>query len=186
MVAALIALPFAPRAEQALQPGGFTSPDSESQKAIDVLTQKLNLSQTVLQVIFTSKRYTADDPQFIAESQQALAHLQGWSQVAQVESFTANPRQVSTDRHAAYVNIEMRGDPNDAPKLLPAINQRIQKVPDLQTYVGGSPVFYADIQTVSENDLRRAEILGFPFAIIALLFVFRSLIASILPAFIPS
>ncbi len=184
MVAALIALPFAPRAEQVLQPGGFTSPDSDSQKAIDVLTQKLNLSQTVLQVIFTSKRYTADDPQFIAESQRALAHLQGWSQVAQIVSFTNNPRQVSTDRHAAYVNIEMRGDPNDAPKLLPAIDQRIQKVPDLQTYVGGSPVFYADIQTVSENDLRRAEFLGFPFAIIALLFVFRSLIASILPAFI--
>ena len=48
--------------------------------------------------------------------------------------------------------------------------------------VGGGPVFYADIQSVSEADLRRAEEIAFPFAIIALLLVFRSVIAAGLPA----
>src|SRR5207237_8192775 len=46
------------------------------------------------------------------------------------------------------------------------------------------PVVYQGIPTVSERDLRRAEILAFPVAIIALLLVFRSLIAAILPALI--
>jgi putative drug exporter of the RND superfamily len=184
MLAMVIALPFAPQASQVLQSGGFASPDAESQKAIDLLTQKLHVSETVIQVIFTSERYSVNDPQFVQQSQQALVNIRNWSQVAQVTSFVDNPRQVSEDYHAAYINIEMKTDPNSAASLLPEFERRLQKVPDLKSQVGGGPVFYADIQTVSENDLRRAELLAFPFAIIALLLVFRSVIAAVLPALV--
>ena len=99
-------------------------------------------------------------------------------------SFTDNPRQMSLDRHAAYVNVLLKPDPDSAPKLLPAFEHRLQSVPDLQTSIGGGPVFYEDIQSVSERDLRRAEMLAFPFAVIALLLVFRSVIAAVLPALV--
>ena len=184
IVAAVIALPFAPQANQVLLSGGFVSPDAESQKAIDVLTQKLHLSQTIVQVIFTSQHYSVEDPQFLQQTQQALSGLRGWSEVEQVVSFEDNPRQVSTDRHAAYVDINLRSDPDSASKLLPELERRLQKVPDVQSHIGGGPVFYEDIQSVSESDLRRAELLAFPFAIIALLFVFRSIVASALPALV--
>ena len=184
LVAVAVALPFAPQASQVLQSGGFISPDAESQRAINVLTQRLHLDQTIVQVIFTSKKYTADDPRFIQESQQALAQVKAWSQTAQIVSFTDNPRQISLDRYAAYANVLLRPDPDSAAKLLPQLSQKLQRVPDLQYSVGGGPVFYEDIQSVSEDDLRRAELLAFPFAIIALLFVFRSVIAAILPAFV--
>ena len=180
MVAVAVALPFAPQASQVLQSGGFISPDAELQRAINVLTQKLHLDQTIVQVIFTSKTYTADDPHFIQESQQALSQVKNWSQTAQIISFTDNPRQISTDRYAAYVNVLLKPDPDTAAKLLPQLSQKLQKVPDLQYSVGGGPVFYNDIQSVSEDDLRRAELLAFPFAIIALLLVFRSVIAALL------
>ncbi|MBV9615848.1 MAG: MMPL family transporter, partial [Ktedonobacteraceae bacterium] len=184
MVAAAIALPFAPQASQVLQSGGFTSPDAESQRAINLLVDKLHLNLTTVQVIFTSKHYTADDPRFVQQTQQALAKVQNWSEVTQIISFTDNPRQISLDRKAAYVNVLLKPDPDSAPKLLPELEQRLQKVPDLQESVGGGPVFYEDIQSVSERDLRRAETLAFPFALIALLFVFRSVIAAILPALV--
>ena len=184
IIAAAIALPFAPQANQVLLSGGFVSPDAESQKAIDVLTQKLHLSQTIVQVIFTSQHYSVEDPQFLQQTQQALLGLRGWSEVQQIVSFEDNPRQVSTDRHAAYVNIDLRSDPDSAAKLLPELERRLQRVPDVQSHIGGGPVFYEDIQSVSESDLRRAELLAFPFAIIALLFVFRSLVASVLPALV--
>ena len=48
--------------------------------------------------------------------------------------------------------------------------------------VGGAPVFYADVQAVTESDLRRAELLAFPFALLALLLVFRSVVGAALPA----
>jgi RND superfamily putative drug exporter len=110
--------------------------------------------------------------------------VRGWSEVSGVISFTDNPRQISLDRHAAYVNVLLKPDPDTAPKLVPELERRLQAVPDLQTHIGGGPVFFADIQLVSERDLRRAEILAFPFALIALLLVFRSVVAAILPALV--
>ncbi len=184
MVAIAVALPFAPRASEVLHSGGFVSPDAESERAINLLAQKLHLNLTVVQVIFTSQNYTADSPQFIHETQVALAGVQHMPEVSEIVSFTDNPRQISLDRYAAYVNIFLKPDPDSAPKLLPDLERRIQPVPDLKTSIGGSPVFYEDIQTVSERDLRRAEILAFPFALIALLLVFRSVVAAILPALV--
>lgn len=184
MVVAIIALPFAPQANQVLNSGGFTSPDAESERAIDVLVQKLHLQRTIVQVIFIGQRYSVEDPQFLQQTQQALARLHGWSEVAQIVTFADNPRQISLDRHAAYVNVELKSDPDSAPKLLSELQRRLQRVPDLRSSIGGSAVFYADILAISERDLRRAEILAFPFAIIALLFVFRSVIAAVLPALV--
>src|SRR5207248_2910332 len=184
MVAIAASLPFAPRASEILHSGGFVSPDVESQQAVNLLVQKLHLDLTVVQVIFTSQHYTADSPQFVQETRTALAGVRGMSEVSGIVSFTDNPRQVSLDRHAAYVNILLKPDPDSAPKLLPEFEHRLQSVPDLQTNIGGGPVFYEDIQSVSERDLRRAEMLAFPFAVIALLLVFRSVIAAMLPALV--
>src|SRR6266487_975352 len=184
MVAIALALPFAPQAPQVLHSGGFVSPDFESERAINLLAQKLHFDPTIVQVIFMSQRYSTDSPAFAQEAQRALTRVIGWSEVSGVISFTDNPRQISLDRHAAYVNVLLKADPDSAPKLLPELERRLQAVPGLQTHIGGGPVFFADIQLVSERDLRRAEILAFPFAIIALLLVFRSVVAAILPALV--
>src|SRR5215471_11417642 len=184
MVAMAVSLLFAPRAIGVLHSGGFVSPDIESERAVDIMAQKLHLDLTVVQVIFTSKTYTADSPQFIQEAQTALAGVHRMSEVSGIVSFIDNPRQISLDRHAAYINVLLKPDPDSAPKLLPELERRLQPVPDLKTSVGGGPVFYEDIQAVSERDLRRAEMLAFPFAVIALLLVFRSVVAAILPALV--
>jgi len=184
MVAIAVALPFAPQASQVLHPGGFVSPDAESERAISTLAQKLHLDLTIVQVIFTNTTLSADSPQFVAETEQALARVRNWSQVSGIVSFTDNPRQISLDRHAAYVNVLFKPAPDAAVKLLPELQQRLQSIPGLHTSIGGGPVFYEDIQSVSESDLRRAEFLAIPFAIIAMLLVFRSVVAAILPALV--
>jgi RND superfamily putative drug exporter len=187
MVAIAVSLPFAPQASQVLHSGGFVSPDADSERALNLLVQKVHLNLTIVQVIFTSENASvgsADSPQFIQKSQQALARVRNWSEVSGIVSFTDNPRQISLDRHAAYVNVLFKPDPDSAAKLLPQLESRLQSVPNLKTTIGGGPVFYEDIQAVSERDLRRAEFLAIPFAIIALLLVFRSVVAAILPALV--
>ncbi len=74
MVAIAIALPFAPQASRVLHSGGFTSPDFESEQAINLLVQKLHFNPTIVQVIFTSQRYSADSPAFTQEAQQPRIH----------------------------------------------------------------------------------------------------------------
>ena len=119
-----IALPFAPQATRVLHSGGFVSPDFESEQAINLLVQKLHFNPTIVQVIFTSQRYSADSPAFTQEAQQALSRVLGWSEVSGVISFTDNPRQISLDRHAAYANVLLKADPDNAPKLLPELERR--------------------------------------------------------------
>src|SRR5256714_357298 len=187
MVAIAVSLPFAPQASQVLHSGGFVSPDADSERALNLLVQKVHLNLTIVQVIFTSQNSnfgSADSPQFVQETQQALAKVRNWSEISGIVSFTDNPRQISLDRHAAYVNVLFKPDPDSAPKLIPELERRLQPVPDLKTSIGGGPVFYEDIQSVSERDLRRAEFLAIPLAIIALLLVFRSVVAAILPALV--
>ena len=184
LLAALASVPFAPRVAEVLSPGGFSSPDMQSQQAIDALQSGLHTSFTSVLVIFSSKTLTADDPRFIAQATAATAKLQGWSQVSQVVPFTLDPSQVSRDRHTAFTAVFLKASPDAAPQELPALRQRVTTQPNLSVTIGGGPVFYADIQSVSEADLRRAELIAFPFALLALLLVFRSVVAAALPAIV--
>src|SRR5438105_1121209 len=56
--------------------------------------------------------------------------------------------------------------------------------PDLTMRIGGGPAFYADVETVSQRDLARAEAFAFPIAIIALLMVFGGVLAAGLPVLV--
>lgn len=184
LVAVLVAIPFAPRVTEALSPGGFTSESMESQRAVDALQSGLHTTFTNVQVIFSSDRLTADDPLFVAEANKAVAGLQHWDQVTGIIPFALDPSAVSRSRHAAYTVVLLKSDPDHAPGTLPELRRRLTPPPDLRMTVGGGPVFYADIQSVSEADLRRAELIAFPFATLALLLVFRSVVAAMLPVLI--
>src|SRR5262249_8292888 len=153
----------------------------ESQQAVDALQAGLHTNFTNVLVIFSSTTLTADDPRFVAQATQAIAGLKGWLEVTGIIPFTADPSGISRDRHAAYTVVLLRSDRAPARGARPASRARLHQPPDLQMTVGGGPVFYADIQSVSEADLRRAELIAFPFALLALLLVFRSVIAAALP-----
>ena len=51
----------------------------------------------------------------------------------------------------------------------------------LTVELAGGPAFYGDVQTVSEADLRRSEIISLPLAALALLLVFGSVVAAGVP-----
>jgi RND superfamily putative drug exporter len=182
LVAGVASLPFAPRVAKALAPGGFSSPDMESQRAVDALQSGLHTSFTSVDIFFASGTLTADNPRFQAQATAAVAALQGWDEVTRVVPFQLAPSQISRDHHAAYTIVFLKSDPDNAPKVLPQLAAKLMPPADVQMTVGGGPVFYADIQAVTEADLRRAEIIAFPLALIALVLVFRSLVAAGLPA----
>src|SRR5262249_58564355 len=108
----LLAVPFAPRVAQVLSPGGFTSPQMQSQQAVDALQAGLHTNFTSVLVIFSSKTLTADDPRFVAEATQAVGGLKGWSEVTGVLPFTVDPTRISRDRHAAYTVVLLKADPD--------------------------------------------------------------------------
>ncbi len=183
VVLALASLPLAPTLPRVLKAGGYGDPSLESQRAAELLGNALGNQSSALLVVFHSDSLTTDDPRFRTAANASIAALNGVSGVGQITSYQEAPEQVAPDHHTAYDSIDLLAAPEDAHRLLPAIRQRLQSNV-LEVDLTGAPAFYADVTTVSEDDLRRAEIVTFPLALIGLTLVFGSLVAAGLPVVI--
>lgn len=176
-IVSLVALPLAPSLPGVLKAGGYGDPQLESQHASDVLGDALGWQSSTLVVLFHSDALTTDDPRFAAAANRAVAHLTGIPGVGTITTFQENPQQIAPSHHTAYDTVDLTIQPEDAHRLLPAIRDRLRS-DELEVTLTGAPAFYSDVETVSEDDLRRAEILTFPVALLALALVFGSLVAA--------
>jgi RND superfamily putative drug exporter len=177
----LVSVPFLPRAEQPLKVGGFSSDNTEAARARAVLERELNFSPSTTVVIFESDTLLATDPAFLAETREALADIPAVEHVADVVLPEQDPSLTSPDGEIAYALVGMDLPPEEAQRTVPAFRAALRQTPDLTALVAGGPAFYADIETVSQRDLRRAEAIAFPFALLALLLVFGSVVAAFVP-----
>ena len=101
--------------------------------------------------------------------------------MARVVSHTLAPGQVSRDRHTAYDIVFLDLSPDDSPDALPILRERLRPAPGLDVALAGGPAFYGDVQTVSEADLQRSELISLPLAALALIVVFGSVVAAGVP-----
>lgn len=176
-------VPLAPKLPSILKAGGYGDPSLESQQTSDLLAQTLDWQSNTLIVMFHSNSLTVDDPRFIAAANQSMAGIRGLRGVGRITTFLQNPQQIAPNQHTAYDTIDLVSAPEDAHQLLPTIRQTL-KSSVLEINLTGGPAFYSDVETVSEADLRRAELLTFPIALIALALVFGSLVAAAGPVVI--
>ena len=98
----LAAVPFAPRAGDPLQAGGFTLDDLESARTRAVLARELGETPSALAVVYHSDELAAGSQGFEAAAASAIANVPSARHVAGVVSHVLAPRQVSADGHTAY------------------------------------------------------------------------------------
>jgi RND superfamily putative drug exporter len=183
-IAALgVALPFVPSASRSLSPGGFSTSQLEAQQATIEIQRTLGENPAAVLVIFHSPTLKTTDPAYYQDVDTALADLRNLDIVARVTTHRDNPRQAAPDGHTAYATIALRSLPDEFRTIIPQIQGALHQT-DLEMTLTGSPIFFSDIQEVTERDLRRAEIISFPFAALALVLVFGSLVAAALPAIV--
>jgi RND superfamily putative drug exporter len=163
-----------------LKVGGFADEQTESARARALIQDRFGKSDNELLVVFTSPTLRADDPAFIAQAHAALADVQADPNVQAISWHTDNFRQVGQDGHAAFEVLLLRPDVDAGRAVVADVQARLRPVA-LRTLLGGPPAFFSDIEALSAADLHRAELIAFPFAAIALLLVFRSLVAAIVP-----
>ncbi len=149
-------------------------------RADRLLQKELGFSPSSIVVVYHSDSYNAWDRQFQSQVLGSLKGLRDTPHVMQIVTPYDNPRQISPDGHTAYAVVGLDLDPEEAHRAIDQITTHLGAT-DLQTEIAGSPVFYRDIQLVSERDLRRAELISLPVATLALLVVFRSAVAAALP-----
>ncbi|HEY8818730.1 MAG TPA: MMPL family transporter, partial [Candidatus Limnocylindrales bacterium] len=177
----LVAIPFAPQVPGVLSAGGFILDDLESARAKSLLETELGVPPSALVIVFSSPSLSAGTPDFEVAAADAVRDIPAAPDVVRVVSHLLSPQQVSADRHTAYDVVFLDLPPDDSPKALPILRERLRPAPGLDVELAGGPAFYGDVQTVSEADLRRSEIISLPLAALALLFVFGSVVAAGVP-----
>jgi RND superfamily putative drug exporter len=182
-VVLLAALPAAPSASRSLSPGGFATSQLEASVATRTIQNALGENPSSLLVIYHHPTLATTDLAYYDAVDASLRELRSLDLVARVTTHRDNPRQAAPDGHTAYAVIALRSLPDEFRGVIPRIQSALRPS-DLEMTLTGSPIFFSDIQTVTERDLRRAEIISFPFAGLALLLVFGSLVAAFVPALI--
>ena len=176
-----VAIPFAPRVPDALRAGGFIRDDLESARAKTLLEQELGTPPSALVVAFHSDELVAGTPEFETAAAAAMRDIPAAPHVVRVISHLLQPRQISADGHTAYDVVLLDLPADDSPDALPILRERLREAPGLTVELAGGPAFYGDVQTVSERDLQRSEIISLPLAALALLLVFGSVVAAGVP-----
>jgi len=175
-----LALPLAPRVGEVLRAGGISAGGLESDVAFERYQEDLGSPGSAISIVFHSDELMADDAEFVRAAELALHPLTQLDYVQAILPFWDNPAQVAESGRTAYAAVVIDLDEEEAHQVVPEI-RAVVGASELETHVAGAAAFYTDIQSTSENDLRRAEMIGLPFALLALLLVFGSLVAAGVP-----
>lgn len=172
---------YLPLAGSPFKIGGISDPHTESSKAQKLMTDQLSYGSSNIFILYDSKKLRANDPSFISQVQKSLDGLKKFSLSHQIHSPYENPTQISDNQHAAYAVVTLGQVPDEIANKMQEFHNLVGKPTSLSVIIGGMPSYIADVKRISETDLFRAELIAFPLSILALLFVFGSVIAAILP-----
>ena len=161
----------------------------ESGRALELVSEELPIVSTnSVNYIFTHESLEWDDPQFEQEVRESLKGLESISLDVLVISLAYdNPddpahlaRHVSIDGHRVAAFVEFNGTEEEIERELEAIKEAVDSE-EMEVLVTGSLIIDTDFDRMLKDDQIRAEIIGIPLSLIILLFVFRTVVASLLP-----
>ena len=180
-VALAVMLPVAPQAQSKLLPGGFTSEDFPSQKARDLLEERFGVSPTGILFIVSHQEWQPFETEFVDATNHIVSQLEAQADVEEVRSYLTEPGLISGDGRMAIIGVDLGLDIEDSLTALDSITAGLD-TSELNVVMTGAPPLYRDIVVASGDDLRRGEVVAFPLAVIALLLVFGTIIAAVMPA----
>ncbi len=180
-IGALSVLFVLPNLAKPLKVGGFSADNAESAQATRLLEKNLGFSPSSMVIVYQSETLRANDPVFLNEVGQSLAGVRGLPFVENEVLPSANAHLIAKSGEAAYAIVGLTLPPEQAQRDVPEFKAAMRPQPHITYIVAGGPAFYADIEKASQRDLRRAEIIAFPFALIALLLVYGSVVAACIP-----
>jgi uncharacterized membrane protein YdfJ with MMPL/SSD domain len=138
-------------------------------------------------VLIESATLTADSPAFEAAIADVARRMEAIPAVTNVRSPLdgAHADQISADRHAAVVRLDIRGDPDEAfekiDPVLAALEDAKAAHPQLSIGTFGDGSAEKGIGDAVAEDLERAGLLSLPVTIVILIVAFGALVAAGIP-----
>ena len=165
--------------------GGFYAPGDESTTADEAFDRVLTTGPHNLVVLADAPAgATVDDAGPTAAGQALTAYLSSQPGLNTVGSYwtVGDPRLRSADGGTALVLARITGNEDQRKATLAEIFPRISGVHDgLTLRPGGQPAVEREVTIRSSEDLQKMELLAAPLIALILLFVFGSIVASLLP-----
>jgi RND superfamily putative drug exporter len=174
-----------------LSSGGFDDPGAESAKAEQLLKDRFDGGTPNIVLLVEARSGTVDDPA-VARAGKALAaelaaeHLgdTGMSQVTGYWDLPPGNPLASGDKREALVFGRFGSDSDLMVKFSKGIIERYSRddpASPITVRVGGLGPVFAQVNHTIERDLVRAELIALPITLILLLFIFRGVVASLVP-----
>ena len=161
----------------------------DSKRGLDLLQQRMHLPQKANEVVIVrSGGTTTASPAFrayVLGLQRQIAAL-GPGAVDSVASAWRGGGKtlISADGRTAILPIQMAGDLNAAEKNIDRVHAIVHAADGkggFSTLITGTASINSDFSHTAETDLRRAEGIGVPIALVILLLVFGAVVAAGLP-----
>jgi RND superfamily putative drug exporter len=184
----VVASVFGTGAFGVLKSEGFNDPSSESVKAETLLDENIGGGEPNIVLVLSANGQNVDSPSLTSQGQALTKQLASISGVDQVLSYwsTGNaPTLRSADSESALIVARLDGEDEFVDQQLALVKEQLTgSQGDFNVVLGGSDAVFADIGSTIESDLLRAELIAIPLTLVLLLFVFRSVIAALLPLFV--
>jgi RND superfamily putative drug exporter len=179
VVVVIVSIPFAAKVGDVLQGGGYSYHNSESTRAENLISKKLNQPAAQLLVVFQSVHTPVNDPSFQKEVNDFMSRARSFTHVTAVSQ-----GDIGQDGRTTYVTVNfnihsgtVEDRLDDFRKLLPGGAAG----GPAQAYLTGNPPLDHDFTQITQQDTERAEFFALPLALLVLLVVFGTLVAAATP-----
>jgi RND superfamily putative drug exporter len=162
----------------------------ESQKAVDLIEQRLDRKEPVRDVVIVrSATQTVDQPGFRRQVESIRSRLVAAApavvHIGPTYYQTRDPSQVSKDKHSTLIQVTMPGSElNDAPDHITPVIAAVDGADGQGGYavlITGQATVGHDFTKLSESDLQKGEGIGIPIALLILVAVFGAVVAAFVP-----
>jgi putative drug exporter of the RND superfamily len=179
--AILVALSLAliPRLGNTFQGTGAVYEAGAAHRAAQRLAQELKIDSDALTIVFQAQSASLAALPMV---QTVLNDVRNLPNVRSVISVEQQPEYRSLDGHTQYAIVDLQIQRElflDLDRIQQVLNR--YQTEDFRSFLTGKSAVDRSVQEVSKRDLGRVELIALPLTLIALLFVFGSVIAATIP-----
>ena len=174
-----------------LSQGGFDDRSSESARELDAERETFGNKGIDIVALYSDgsgEGLTADDPEFRAAVEDVVAAIPV-DAVASVVPYYAAPDAglVSADGSHAQVLVSLAGETQDDfltnyDRVAPILEET--GASGLDSDLAGAFAVYNDVNEITSEDLKRAELISLPIVVLLALLIFGSAVAALMPAMV--
>lgn len=185
LAAAALCLLYLPYAGKPFKIENISDPKAESSIARKTMEKQFPFGGSRIFILYTGTNgLTAYDPYFVSQVNKSIDGAKKLPFEHRIISPYKNERQISDNKKVAYAVVETDLNAEVLAASIDEINTAFGNPKRIRVDIGGEPSYTADVNRLSEDNLRRGELIAIPISLIAMIFIFSGVMAALMTIFI--